>query len=399
MNQEVKIVIGSAHGDEGKGVTVQHLCKEAIGEGKKPLVIRFSGGPQAGHTINYNGIEHICSTYGAGVLMGVPTLVYHTAYFDPLCAKREHDALVKKMTHVPNLYVCEGVRCITPFDVLCGRGDVKVLSDGTCGKGIFPTFKRHNDGFTTNLSSFTLNGWLTSIKYYYKELVGMDDETLNEAERLSEEECFMFSKPDFGFIKMVSDYDKFLSGFDVLIFEGSQGLLLDMDCGFYPHVTPSKVGLNGLEGKYVKKSFLQDAEVYFVTRTYLTRHGNGYEPCKRYFDCLDIKDKHETNVLNTYQGEFKTGIINFDLLNEAYLRHNVDNKIRLYNMTANLVVTHWDILDKGNEFPYIQNGKVQIAKYEDKSELYNLFYYFCNTFQFKKMFINDSIESNHKEVI
>jgi adenylosuccinate synthase len=60
MNQEVKIVIGSAHGDEGKGVTVQHLCKQAIGEGKKPLVIRFSGGPQAGHTINYNGIEHIC---------------------------------------------------------------------------------------------------------------------------------------------------------------------------------------------------------------------------------------------------------------------------------------------------------------------------------------------------
>lgn len=40
-NTEVKIVLGSAFGDEGKGVTVQYLCKEAIDKGKKPLVIRF----------------------------------------------------------------------------------------------------------------------------------------------------------------------------------------------------------------------------------------------------------------------------------------------------------------------------------------------------------------------
>lgn len=47
---EVKIVLGYTFGDEGKGVIVQWLCKKAIEEGKRPIVVRFSGGPQAAHT-------------------------------------------------------------------------------------------------------------------------------------------------------------------------------------------------------------------------------------------------------------------------------------------------------------------------------------------------------------
>lgn len=178
-----------------------------------------------------------------------------------------------------------------------------------------------------------------------------------------------------------------------MIIEGSQGLLLDMDCGFFPHVTPSKVGLNG-----VPKEWLKNAEVYFVMRTYLTRHGNGYEPTKLYVDELRLEDKHETNVYNQYQGEFKVGICDFDLLNEAFTRHCIDNKLRLYNMKANLVVTHFDVLEKGNAFPHILNGKVDVAEYEKPSELYGLFLYFPKDFYFEKLFINDSVESILKEV-
>ena len=388
MKHEVKIVIGSAFGDEGKGVTVQYLCKEAIDGGKRPIVIRFSGGPQAGHTINLDGTEHICSTYGSGVLLGVPTLVYKTAYFDPLCAKREHDFLEEKMADVPGLYVCYDAKCITPYDVFYGRHDAKVLHDGTCGKGIFPTFKRYKDGCKTNFYSFVGNG-LSIVKEYYSDWE-CSDELKQEIDKMMESEFRLFSKPEFRFIKAVSETDKFLERFDVLIFEGSQGQLLDMDCGFFPNVTPSKVGLNGIEEKW-----LQDAEVYFVTRTYLTRHGNGYEPLTRCFDYIDLEGKHETNVLNSYQGHFKKGIINFDLLNEAFMRHNVDNKLRLYNMKANLVVTHWDVLEKGNTFPYIMNG-FHLQEYENASELYSLFRYFPKTFKFNKMYINDSIESNLK---
>ena len=68
-------------------------------------------------------------------------------------------------------------------------------------------------------------------------------------------------------------------------------------------------------------------------------------------------------------------------------------------MKANLVVTHFDVLEKGNAFPHILNGKVDVAEYEKPSELYGLFLYFPKDFYFEKMFINDSVESNLREVL
>ena len=75
---------------------VQWLCKKAIEEGKRPIVVRFSGGPQAAHTINHNGIEHICSSFGSGVLLGVPTMLYDNTYIDPISLVKEYDSLVSK---------------------------------------------------------------------------------------------------------------------------------------------------------------------------------------------------------------------------------------------------------------------------------------------------------------
>lgn len=384
---EVKFVIGSAFGDEGKGVTVQYLCQKAIDEGKSPLVIRFSGGPQAAHTVRHNGIEHICSTYGSGVLLGVPTLVYADAYFDPISAKKEYEVLREKIGEVPDLYVHYKTKCITPYDTFFGRTNKRVQSDGTCGKGIYNTFKRHEDGCATTLSSF-LDKTVSKVKDYYKDGKMSNPELYDECETMLAEVVNGFANGEYDFIKEWKPYC-FKEEHSVVIIEGSQGLLLDMDCGFYPHVTPSKVGLNG-----VPKEWLKNAEVYFVMRTYLTRHGNGYEPIKRHVDDLHLEDKHETNVYNPYQGEFKIGICDFDLINEAFTRHCIDNKLMLYDMTSHLVVTHFDILEKGTRFPYIMNRKIEVAEYEKASDLYSLFFYFPTDFYFKKMFINDSVESN-----
>ena len=87
---KVKIVIGSTFGDEGKGNVVQWLCKQALDAGKKVAVLRYSGGPQAAHTVNYNGIEHVCSSYGAGVLLGVPTVLSNRhVLVDPISMQKE----------------------------------------------------------------------------------------------------------------------------------------------------------------------------------------------------------------------------------------------------------------------------------------------------------------------
>lgn len=139
---EVKIVLGYTFGDEGKGVIVQWLCKKAIEEGKRPIVVRFSGGPQAAHTINHNGIEHICSSFGSGVLLGVPTMLYDNTYIDPISLVKEYDSLVSKGIE-PKIMMSAFNRIITPHDILAGRENTKVLTDGTCGKGLYPTFKRY----------------------------------------------------------------------------------------------------------------------------------------------------------------------------------------------------------------------------------------------------------------
>lgn len=372
---EVKIVLGHTFGDEGKGVTVQWLCKKAIEEGKRPVVVRFSGGPQAAHTIVNNGVEHICSSFGSGVLLGVPTVLYPNTYVDPICLMNEYRVLKEKGVE-PEVSFCDN-RIITPYDVLAGQRNKKVRSDGTCGRGLFATFDRCNShGFNRTLfyrvhtPKFYLN---TALKYHGVERHDEYDTLFSDA-----------------YNEMVSIFPerKNIWDCDVLIFEGSQGLLLDMNCGLFPHVTPSMVGLNG-----VPKTWLKNAEVYLVTRTYTTRHGNGYTPV---FDHgLDLSGKHETNIRNEYQGEFKTGALEIPLLNRAYERHCIDNYVAKYGIKLNLVITHMDVV--GDVFTYygdslrkcVVNGN-PLAVAECITE--NL------TYKPDNLYYNDSVASQLKKI-
>lgn len=138
---EVKIVLGLLFGDEGKGNTVQWLCKKALEEGKRPCVVRFSGGPQAGHTVRHNGITHVCSSYGSGVLLGVPTL-YIGGLIDPLCVANEKKVLEDKGVKVPPLYMDKSIIAITPYDVADQQKWAEDNPHRTCGKGVMSALNR-----------------------------------------------------------------------------------------------------------------------------------------------------------------------------------------------------------------------------------------------------------------
>lgn len=337
---EVKIVLGFAFGDEGKGVTVQWLCEKALQNGQKPLVARFSGGPQAAHTINKGGVEHICSSFGSGVLMGVPTYLHDNVYVDPISLCMEYDALIQKGI-TPIISISPRCRIITPYDVVSGRENIKVVNDGSCGKGIYATFDKYK-----HLDSYPRFGNLMDSPDYQTQLalrIAAYYHGLNRNSHYDEM-----------FVKAVNKLKTIITGVDlnkdVLIFEGSQGLLLDMDRGFYPHVTPARTGLNGINEKY-----LYDADVYLVTRTYTTRHGSGYVPKYPIID-LDLAYKHETNVNNEFQGNFKIGGLEIDLLNSASERHCLDNYKEQYNVNYNLVVTHMDTICSDGSFTYYVNN-------------------------------------------
>lgn len=331
---KTQIVLGSLFGDEGKGNTVQWLCKESIARGEKPLVIRFSGGAQAGHRVIHNGVEHVCSLFGSGVLLGCDTCLTSNVFIDPVSLKNEWEILLSKGLN-PKIYIHPECRIVIPSDILCNKKNNETIEHGTCGCGIFECYKRYIE---ESIDPWDEN-FYTCLEYPEKYLRDRypECEELKEFDKEFIEAChWLYEHVDrYSLYQLETQYDAF-------IFEGSQGLGLDMECGYMPHCTPSKVGLNGIESRY-----LQDAEVYLVMRTYLTRHGNGYDPDE--FGYLEENYQNlgePTNLDTGIQGKFKIGILNQILANDIVSRHHLDNYQYLYNLDINIVVTHMDCIKK-----------------------------------------------------
>ena len=299
----------------------------------KPLVTRFSGGPQAGHRVVYKGKSHVCSSWGSGVLLGVPTYLYKEVFIDPICIYNEYKVLVSEGIEVPKLYINPNCRVITPYDVLADSMDGRVKYNGTCGKGIHACFKRNKDKVSCRARMYPyINEYADVILQTIREYHNLEQDT--ELDNLFKEACTFIKEHPETFI--IGTY--YPDEVDTVIWEGSQGLLLDMERGFMPHCTPSKVGLNGIPEKC-----LENAEVYLVMRPYLTRHGNGYNPYSMDLDTyFTLEEPSNTN--DGPQGEFKTGPFDYSLFKRAIERHCLDNYYETYHCKFNIVITHWDCL-------------------------------------------------------
>ena len=342
----VKIVLGTFFGDEGKGSTVQWLCKKAIAQERKPIVVRFSGGPQAGHRVINDGIEHVCSSFGSGVLLGVPTYLTENVFVDPISLKKEYDVLVEKGIN-PQIYIDYSCRVIAPYDILMSMEDSKVFNDGSCGRGIYYCFKRAKPSGWLEFATTDPEFFLEYVREYYD--IPYEERNV-EYETLFIDACKWIKDKEFPSFANIDVAKCALDESNVIIFEGSQGLLLDMDCGFMPNCTPSKVGLNG-----IPEEFLDNAEVYLVMRTYLTRHGNGWNPIGEDFlrkNYLNLAEP--TNRDDGAQGKFKIGAFDLKLLERALERHHFDNYIQRFGLRIYAVVTHLDSLK--HTFYYTRDG-------------------------------------------
>lgn len=319
------IVLGCGYGDEGKGLTVHNLCRPTS------LVVRFSGGQQAGHTVIHNGIKHIFSNFGSGTFKGCPTFFTEDTCIYPKTISVEWGALTSKGVN-PTLYVHPLARVTTPFDVWAGRIQERRVRHGSCGLGIGTTMKR-NEGpvkfYAVDLlgpPSFVSNK-LRAVRDYYgfkeTDLVSED-----RARFLTDCEAFAeaignrrFQICRFGDLPSYSD----------LVFEGSQGILLDMDHGVFPNVTFANT-----TSKNAWKYIRGNVEIYYVTRCYHTRHGNG--PFETSPISL-VNTQEEINVPNDWQGEFRVGEINYGLLRHAI---SLDRFYHPRDEKSNLVVSCLD---------------------------------------------------------
>lgn len=336
---ENKAVIGALYGDEGKGRVVDWLSAQS----KDALVIRYSGGQQAGHTAEFNGIRHVFSNFGSGTLRGVPTYWSHFCTVDPQGICNEYELLISKGVLSPTLYMDLKAPITTPYDKWHNIVMDARLRHGTCGVGVGATFEREEKYYHLLVEDLLyphiLKLKLEEIRDYYKfkEKPEITEKFLGECHKL---------------LDIVDLVDKtILDDYKELIFEGSQGLMLDQNYGIFPHVTRSNTGLDNI--KLLTDKFTP----YVVTRCYETRHGNGPTTGKELGEVF-VDDILETNVTNEYQGVFRKRMLNLDTLQYAV------DKSGLHETSSILVITCFDHI----KAKYSYCSKDAIFYHTDKKE-------------------------------
>lgn len=376
-----KAVIGLGFGDEGKGVVTEYLCSQ---DPENTIVVRFSGGHNAGHKVIKDGKEHIFSSFGSGTLSGCPTYWSEYCTFDPVSFWNEY-CVLKELGIDPKFYIHPDCPVVTPYDVMANRiSGSRETQHGTTGTGLYRTKKRHADGIQLTardvipLDNERVAGKMDKITEYYGDsLSDIDDyEYLMQfRESLYRITVGMWYAKGYARISVTDR----IPSFSHRVFEGSQGLMLDEHIGHMPHCTPSDITPRNA----IKLAGKLD-EVFLVTRAYQTRHGNGPMTNAEY-PVRPTNNEKETNVCNEWQGEFKTTMLDMEQLIHAKTR-GIDEVIS-QDTKVSLVVTCVDQLDK---YAMTHHGRV----WEDDD-----YKSFVSAIQYQlringDVYINDSPHSN-----
>lgn len=312
-------VIGKNFGDEGKGFTCSRLASSL----KNALIIKHNGGGQAGHTVEdpkgkWRFIHH---QIGAGAEYHVPTLFADSFMPDLFQLGKEVKEFTELFGFRPILYSEKNVRVTTVEDVLLNMGAEVARGKnrhGSCGMGIEECVQRNAAGYGITVEE--LAGWskqdlLDRLKQIRKEYTERRAKILGiypsnpYYEMLNNEtvlENFVIEvKVNVNLLTLVDADRKWLEEFQHLIFETGQGLLLDQDYEAYaPHLTSSKTGIHNPAIFLEKRGLFLDEAIY-VTRPYVTRHGNGPLPCEVDPSELPGVGEDLTNRPNEWQGTLR----------------------------------------------------------------------------------------------
>ncbi len=273
-------VIGAQWGDEGKGKIVDWLAERA------DVVVRFQGGHNAGHTLVIGDNTYKLSLLPSGIVRGTLSVIGNGVVLDPWALKAEIEKLTAQgVTITPeNLHIAENIPLILPF-----HGDLDALREdasgagkiGTTRRGIGPAYEDKVGRRAIRLCDLAhldhLDPQLDRLCAHHDALRAGFGEPPIDRERLMNDlaEIAPFVLP---FAKPVwLSLNEARRRGDRILFEGAQGVLLDVDHGTYPFVTSS----NTIAGTAAGGSGLGPSSVGFVlgiTKAYTTRVGSGPFP-------------------------------------------------------------------------------------------------------------------------
>ena len=277
MNLDV--LLGLQWGDEGKGKIVDVLTP------KYEVIARFQGGPNAGHSLEFNGIKHVLHTIPSGIFHPQTiNIIGNGVVIDPVVFKKETDALVSMGVNVfENLHISKKAHLILPTHRLldaaseAAKGQSKI---GSTLKGIGPAYmdKTGRNGLRVGDVS------LPDFNEKYAFLVKKHTEILNdygyEFDLAEVEPAFFDGIQNLRKFKHIDSefaINKYMTEGKHVLAEGAQGSLLDIDFGSYPFVTSSNtISAGACTGLGVAPGRI--GEVYGIFKAYCTRVGSGPFP-------------------------------------------------------------------------------------------------------------------------
>jgi adenylosuccinate synthase len=277
----VDLLLGLQWGDEGKGKIVDVLTSNYN------IIARFQGGPNAGHTLVFNGMKHVLHTIPSGIFHDEAiNLVGNGVVIDPVIFKNELDKLAEqKVDYSKKLLISRKAHLILPTHRLLdaasetAKGKAKI---GSTLKGIGPTYMDKTGRNGIRIGDLELDNWKEKYRALANKHEAMIDfYNVDLSYNLEELESQFFEA-----INVLKEL-KFIDSEEYLhqaqrentsiLAEGAQGSLLDIDFGTYPFVTSSNTTAAGAcTGLGIAPNTIGD--VFGIFKAYTTRVGSGPFP-------------------------------------------------------------------------------------------------------------------------
>ena len=354
---KVDVLLGLQWGDEGKGKVVDVLTPQY------DIIARFQGGPNAGHTLEFEGKKYVLRSIPSGIFQhGQLNIIGNGVVLDPILFKSEAVDLEKSGINIKKvLKISKKAHLILPTHRLLDaayetlKGAAKI---GTTGKGIGPTYtdKVSRDGLRLGecLSNTFAEKYNSAKKRHLRLLKAVTGEEPNVDE---------LEKQWFDAINYIKEFDLIDSEFVInkslnegksVLCEGAQGSLLDVDFGSYPFVTSSNTICAGAcAGLGVAPNKI--GEVFGIFKAYCTRVGSGPFPTEL-FDETGAKIRAIGHEYGAVTGrERRCGWIDL-----VALRYTI-----MLNGVTQLIMMKSDVLDDFDEVRVCNSYKINGVETQD----------------------------------
>jgi adenylosuccinate synthase len=349
---KMDVLLGLQWGDEGKGKVVDVLAPQY------DVVARFQGGPNAGHTLEFDGIKHVLHQIPSGIFReNILNIIGNGVVLDPVVLRKEIEGLHKfNISFKKNLFISKKATIIIPTHKLLdaayekSKGDKKI---GSTLKGIGPTYQDKIGRVALRVGDILAEDFedkYNTLVEKHKTILSFYDFDISQLTEL--EKTFFDALAFFRTLNLVdSEYEvnDFLSSGKKVLAEGAQGSLLDIDFGSYPFVTSSSTMVAGAcTGLGVSPSKIGD--VFGIFKAYCTRVGSGPFPTELH-DATGEAMRKEGNEFGSTTGRpRRCGWIDLPALKYSIMINGVTQLFMMKADVLNIfeeikICTHYELPD------------------------------------------------------